>query len=224
MPGLRVHRVDARWRLRRVRDSARRVRLPLPTGYTDEALAPLLCAGIIGYRALERATLPPGGRLGIYGFGGSAHLAAQVAMARGASVHVMTRSAVARELALALGATSAGPAEGRPPEPLDAAILFAPVGWLVPVALEALDRGGVLSIAGIHLSDVPPLRYERHLFYEREIRSVSSNTRADGRAFLAFAAQHPLQVTTTSYPLDQADRALGDLAADRVSGAAVLVP
>jgi propanol-preferring alcohol dehydrogenase len=196
----------------------------LPSGYCDADLAPLLCAGIIGYRALERASLPPGGRLGVYGFGGSAHLATQVALARGATVHVLTRSAPARELALALGAASAGPADGRAPEPLDAAILFAPVGTLVPVALEALDRGGVLAIAGIHLSDVPPLEYERHLFYEREVRSVTSNTREDGRAFLAFAAEHRLRVHTVGYPLDQADRALTDLAADRVTGAAVLLP
>jgi propanol-preferring alcohol dehydrogenase len=195
----------------------------LPDGYSDQQLAPLLCAGIIGYRALARTSLPAGGRLGIYGFGGSAHLAAQVAMTQGATVHVMTRAPDARELALALGVASAGAADARPPEPLDAAILFAPVGWLVPVAMEALDRGGVLSIAGIHLSDVPPLSYEKHLFYEREVRSVTSNTRADGQAFLRIAAEHRLHVETTPYPLDQADRALADLAADRVNGAAVLL-
>jgi propanol-preferring alcohol dehydrogenase len=195
----------------------------LPDGYTDEQVAPLLCAGIIGYRALLRTSLPPGGRLGIYGFGGSAHIAAQVALAQGATVHVMTRAPEARELALALGAVSAGAADAAPPEPLDAAILFAPVGWLVPVALEALDRGGVLAIAGIHLSDVPALVYERHLFYEREVRSVTSNTREDGRALLGFAAEHRLEVHTQPYPLDRADRALADLAADRVYGAAVLL-
>lgn len=195
----------------------------LPEGYSDETLAPLLCAGIIGYRALSRASLPERGRLGIYGFGGSAHLAAQVALARGATVHVMTRAPAARELALALGCASAGAADAPPPEPLDAAILFAPVGWLVPVALEALDRGAVLSIAGIHLSDVPTLNYERHLFYEREVRSVTSNTREDGRAFLDFAAQHRLHVQTAPYPLGDADHALADLAADRVDGAAVLL-
>ena len=157
-------------------------------------------AGIIGYRALARASLPPGGRLGIYGFGGSAHLAAQVAMARGARVHVMTRAPAARELALALGVASAGEADARPPEPLDAALLFAPVGWLVPVAMAALDRGGVLSIAGIHLSDVPPLRYEEHLFYEREIRSVTSNTRADGRAFLTVRRRAPAARRDDSVP------------------------
>jgi propanol-preferring alcohol dehydrogenase len=196
----------------------------LPAGYTDVELAPLLCAGIIGFRALQRTALPAGGRLGVYGFGGSAHLATQVALALGATVHVLTRSASARQLALALGAASAGPVDGSPPEPLDAALLFAPVGTLVPVALQALDRGGVLVIAGIHLSDVPPLSYERHLFYEREVRSVTSNTREDGRAFLRFAEAHPLRVTTTSYPLDAADTALRDLADDRVTGAAVLVP
>ncbi|HEX6444039.1 MAG TPA: zinc-binding alcohol dehydrogenase family protein [Streptosporangiales bacterium] len=195
----------------------------LPAGYPDVELAPLLCAGIIGYRAWRRAELPPGGRLGIYGFGGSAHLTAQVAMAQGAVVHVVTRSAAARELALHLGAASAIES-GMPPEPLDAAILFAPVGDLVPPALEALDRGGTLAIAGIHLSDVPVLNYERHLFYERQVRSVTSNTREDGREFLRLAAEHRLEVTAVPYPLDRADAALTDLAADAVTGAAVLVP
>ncbi|MQA02590.1 MAG: zinc-binding alcohol dehydrogenase family protein [Streptosporangiales bacterium] len=197
---------------------------PLPAGYTDAELAPLLCAGIIGYRALQRANLPPGGRLGVYGFGGSAHLATQVALAQGATVHVLTRSAQARELALSLGAASAGHAADMPPEPLDSAILFAPVGDLVPTALAALDRGGTLAIAGIHLTDVPPLNYQDHLFYEREVRSVTSSTRADGTAFLQFAADHRLTVSTVEYPLDRADRALADLAADAVTGAAVLVP
>ncbi|MFC0432038.1 zinc-binding alcohol dehydrogenase family protein [Kutzneria buriramensis] len=196
----------------------------LPVGYSDAELAPLLCAGIIGYRALERAELPAGGRLGIYGFGASAHLAAQVALARGATVHVLTRSPAARELALSLGAASAGAADAMPPEPLDAAILFAPVGDLVLPALAALDRGGTLSVAGIHLSDIPVLNYQRHLFQERQLRSVTANTRQDGADFMAFAAQHRLHVTTTPYPLDQADRALTDLAGDRVDGAAVLVP
>ncbi|WP_372662889.1 zinc-binding alcohol dehydrogenase family protein [Amycolatopsis kentuckyensis] len=193
--------------------------LALPTGYTDDELAPLLCAGLIGYHALTRAEVPEHGRLGIYGFGGSAHLTAQVAIARGATVHVVTRSAEARELALALGAASAGDA---PPEPLDSAILFAPVGTLVPPALAALDRGGTLAIAGIHLSDVPPLNYQRHLFQERQVRSVTANTRAGAREFLGFAGTHHLSVSTVPYALADADRALTDLAADRVTGAAVL--
>lgn len=196
----------------------------LPAGYSDGELAPLLCAGIVGYRALRRAELPPGGRLGIYGFGASAHLAAQVARAEGAIVHVMTRSAQARELARALGAASVAGAYDAPPEPLDAAVLFAPVGDLVPVALTALDRGGTLSLAGIHLTDVPVLNYQRHLFQERSVRSTTANTRADGREFLDIAARRRISVTVSPYPLDAADRALADLAADRVHGAAVLFP
>src|SRR5277367_2000222 len=195
----------------------------LPSGYTDSELAPLLCAGIIGYRSLLRAELPPAGRLGLYGFGGSAHITAQVALAQGAEVHVMTRGAAARELALGLGAASAQGAGDPPPVPLDAAILFAPVGELVLPALEALDRGGTLAIAGIHLSDIPALNYQRHLFQERQIRSVTSNTRADARAFLDFAGEQHITVTTPEYPLNQADRALSDLSAGRISGAAVLL-
>jgi propanol-preferring alcohol dehydrogenase len=195
----------------------------LPDGYGDAELAPLLCAGIVGYRALRRAELPPGGRLGIYGFGASAHLAAQVALAEGATVHVMTRAEPARALALELGAASATGAYDPPPEPLDAAVLFAPVGDLVPVALAALDRGGTLSIAGIHLTDIPPLNYARHLFQERSVRSTTANTRADGLEFLEIAGRHRLAVTVSPYPLANADAALIDLAADRVNGAAVLL-
>jgi len=198
--------------------------LPLPKGYDDIELAPLLCAGIIGFRALERAAVPDGGRLGIYGFGGSAHIAVQVAMHRRVSVHVMTRSAEARALAAELGADSVQGVTATPPVPLDAAIVFAPVGELVPTALEALDRGGILSLAGIHLTDIPPLNYQRHLFYEREIRSVTANTRQDAREFLRFAGEHRIRVSATRYRLSEADRALADLADDRVRGAAVLVP
>jgi propanol-preferring alcohol dehydrogenase len=194
----------------------------LPDAFDDDHAAPLLCAGIIGYRALRRAQLPPGGRLGIYGFGGSAHLAAQVAKFDGATVHVLTRSEEARRLALDLGMDSAGPAEALPPEPLDAAILFAPVGTLVPVALAALDRGGTLAVAGIHLTDIPVLRYEDHLFQERGLRSVTANTRADGQEFLELAARIPVTVKTAPYRFDYADQALQDLAHDRVNGAAVL--
>ena len=166
--------------------------------------------------------MPPGGRLGIYGFGASAHLTAQLALAEGATVHVLTRAAAARRLALDLGASSAGDAYAAPPEPLDAAVLFAPVGDLVPVALEALDRGGTLAIAGIYLSDIPSLVYDRHLFRERTVRSVTANTRADGSEFLRLAGRHRLRVTVQPFALDEADRALGELAADRVNGAAVL--
>jgi alcohol dehydrogenase, propanol-preferring len=195
----------------------------LPETFADERAAPLLCAGIIGYRALKRAGLPPGGHLGIYGFGASAHLAAQVALAQGAAVHVLTRSEAARRHALDLGAHSAGPADASPPEPLDAAILFAPAGELVPVALSALNRGGTLAVAGIHLTDVPSLDYGQHLFLERQLRSVTANTRADGEEFLALAERLDISVTSVPYPMDAADRALADLAADRVTGAAVLL-
>ncbi len=197
--------------------------LRLPGGYRDTELAPLLCAGIIGYRSLQRADLPPGGRLGIYGFGGSAHITAQVALASGAEVHVMTRGERARELALELGVASAQGAADPPPVPLDSAILFAPVGELVLPACQALDAGGTLAIAGIHLSDIPPLNYQRHLFRERQIRSVTANTRADARAFLDFAAAHHIEVTTPEYSLGEADRALADLGAGRIAGAAVLL-
>jgi propanol-preferring alcohol dehydrogenase len=195
----------------------------LPSAFSDVGAAPLLCAGIIGYRALVRADLPIGGRLGIYGFGASAHLMAQVAIAAGARVHVFTRSAEAQRLALELGAVSASGSYDKPPEPLDAAILFAPVGTLVLPALAALDRGGTLAIAGIYLSDVPALTYEDHLFEERTLRSVTANTRQDGIDFLELAARIPLHVTTTNYRFEQANEALSDLANGRVDGAAVLV-
>ena len=194
----------------------------LPDLFDDVHVAPLLCAGIIGYRALRRANLPPGGRLGIYGFGASAHLAAQVAMFEGATVHVMTRSVDAQRLALDLGAASAQGAAEPPPEPLDGAILFAPVGTLVPVALEALDRGGTLSVAGIYLTDIPTLNYERDLFDERELTSVTANTRTDGETFLEIAARIPIETMTRVYPFEEADRALADLAHDRITGVGVL--
>ncbi|MBT2491009.1 zinc-dependent alcohol dehydrogenase family protein [Streptomyces sp. ISL-96] len=193
----------------------------LPEGWSDEEAAPLLCAGIIGYRALRRADLPPGGRLGIYGFGASAHLTAQLAIARGADVHVVTRSSTARRLALELGAASAG--ADAPPQPLDSAILFAPAGDLVPVALAALDRGGTLAIAGIHLSSIPPLEYARHLFQERTVRSVTANTREDGRAYLTEVTKLRPTVRVTTYPMRLADHALEDLGAGRITGVAVLV-
>ena len=188
----------------------------------DEQAAPLLCAGIIGFRALRTSGLPPGGRLGIYGFGGSAHLAAQVALHEGARVHVLTRGTANQRLASELGVDSVGGATDQPPEPLDAAILFAPAGDLVPVALSALDRGGTLAVAGIYLSDVPPLVYDDTLFQERVLRSVTANTRADGEVFLALASRFGIRATTTAYPLDEAPQALADLAHGRFSGAAVL--
>lgn len=195
---------------------------PLPDGVSDVELAPLLCSGIIGYRALRRAALPPGGRLGLYGFGSSAHLTAQLAVAQGAEVHVLTRGAAAQALALELGAASVGGAYDRPPVPLDAAVLFAPVGDLVPVALAALDRGGTLAVAGIHLSDVPVLDYQEHLFQERTLTSVTANTRTDGAELLRLAAALRLRPRTTEYPFEHAPAALADLEAGRLTGSAVL--
>ena len=194
----------------------------IPEALDDATAAPMLCAGIIGYRSLQRSRLPDGGRLGIYGFGASAHLTAQVALHRGATVHVLTRSGPARRLALELGCSSAGPADGAPPEKLDAAILFAPIGALVPVALSALDRGATLAVAGIHLSDIPSLDYSSHLFQERNLVSVTANTRADGDELLRLATEIPIVPRVQHYPFDSADQALRDLADDQVDGVAVL--
>ncbi len=194
----------------------------LPGQLDDEHAAPLLCAGIIGYRALKRAAVPAAGRLGIYGFGGSAHITAQIALHQGLRVHVLTRGEGNRSLAAKLGADSVGDAADAPPEPLDGAILFAPAGELVPVALRALDRGGTLAIAGIWLSDIPPLTYASELFEERQVRSVTANTRGDGEEFLALAARLGIKPTTVPYPMASAPEALLDLARGRFSGAAVL--
>lgn len=194
----------------------------LPDELSDDQAAPLLCAGIIGYRALKRSSLPPGGRLGLYGFGGSAHITAQIAKAQGAELYVATRSEDARRLAHELGATWVGGAADMPPVPLDAAILFAPVGDLVLPAMAALDRGGVLAVAGIHLTDIPPLSYGAHLFEERELRSVTANTRRDGEELLALAPRLGVRASVQPYPFEHADDALADLAHDRVTGAAIL--
>jgi propanol-preferring alcohol dehydrogenase len=194
----------------------------IPDRISDEQAAPLLCAGIIGYRALLRSGVQPGGRLGIYGFGGSAHLTAQVALHWGVRVHVLTRGAENQQLARKLGVDSVGVAAGTPPELLDGAILFAPAGDLVPVALRALDRGGVLAVAGIWLSDIPTINYADELFEERELRSVTANTRQNGDEFLALADRFDIQSTTVGYPMSDASTALTDLKHGRFGGAAVL--
>jgi alcohol dehydrogenase, propanol-preferring len=194
----------------------------LPPGLDNEQLAPLLCAGIIGYRALSRSGFAPGDRLGIWGFGGSAHLTAQVAVAMGAELYVVTRGEAARELARSLGATWVGHLGDRPPVRLDAAISFAPVGELVPEALGALGPGGTLALAGIHVSTIPPLDYQRHLFQERQLRSVTANTRADGEALLRIADRVGVTAMTIAYDFAAADEALADLAHGRYAGAAVL--
>jgi propanol-preferring alcohol dehydrogenase len=194
----------------------------LPEAYADEKVAPLLCAGIIGYRSLKSAQLPPGGRLGIYGFGSSAHITAQIAAAQGAEVFVMTRGERNRQLARDLGAAFVGESEEQPPRKLDAAIVFAPAGELVPVALDATSPGGTVSVAGIYVSQIPPLDYERHLFYERCLRSVTSNTRRDGEELLRLAARLPLKVHTTPIAFAETGQGLSDLAHGRVSGSVVI--
>jgi propanol-preferring alcohol dehydrogenase len=194
----------------------------LPDTLDDEQAAPLLCAGIIGYRALRCADVPPGGRLGIYGFGGSAHLTAQVALAQGMRVHVFTRGEPNRTLAADVGVDSVGGAADPSPEPLDGAILFAPAGELVPVAMRALDRGATLAVAGIWLSAIPRLDYAAELFEERRLRSVTANTRRDGEEFLRLAERLGVRATTVAYAMADAPRALADLAHGRFGGAAVL--
>ena len=194
----------------------------VPESIENVQMAPLLCAGIIGYRSLRRADVPPGGRLGIYGFGASAHLTAQLAVAQGVEVFVMTRDESARRLALELGASWAGGATDEPPVRLHSAIVFAPAGELVPHALAALDQNGTVALAGIHLSDIPSLNYRRHLFREKTLTSVTSNTRADGAEFLLLAGRIGLHATVTPYRFEAAPDALRDLAADDVRGVAVL--
>ena len=194
----------------------------LPATLSDTEVAPLLCAGIIGYRAIRRAEVRPGATVGLYGFGGSAHLAIQVLRHWGCRVFVMSRGGVHQELARELGAAWVGAAEETPPEPLDAAILFAPAGGLVPPAMAALGRGGILAVAGIYLSPIPPLDYDRHLFREKELRSVTANTRADGVEFLRLAGEIPIRTHTVAIELGQANQALAMLKHDQLKGAAVL--
>jgi alcohol dehydrogenase, propanol-preferring len=194
----------------------------LPPTIADDQLAPLLCAGIIGYRAIKRAEIRPGATVGLYGFGGSAHLALQVLQHWRCHVFVMTRGGQHQEFAREMGAEWIGSADETPPAPLDAAILFAPAGNLVLPALQALDRGGILAVAGIYLSAIPPLEYVRHLFHEKELRSVTANTRSDGEEFLRIAGEIPIRTHTAAIALDQANLALQKLKHDELQGAAVL--
>ena len=194
----------------------------LPSSISDSQCAPLLCAGIIGYRAISRAGIGPGRRVGLFGFGGSAHIAIQVARHRGCEVYVFSRGGRHREHAEQLGATWIGDSREKPPHPLDSAVLFAPAGDLVPVALAALDRGGTLAVAGIHLSEIPRLDYDAHLFHERTLTSVTANTRADGRELLRLAAAIPIETDVQLYPLEAANDALIDLKEGRIRGSAVL--
>jgi len=194
---------------------------PLPAGLDDIHVAPLLCAGIIGFRCLRLSGIKPGAKLAFYGFGAAAHVAIQVARHWGAEVYAATRGAKHQQLALSLGAVWAGEATDAPPAKLDASIIFAPAGELVPPALAALKKGGVLVLGGIHMSPIPSFDYNL-LYQERVIRSVANNTRKDGEDFLRVAAEIPIHSQTTLYPLREANRALNDLKSDRVNGAAVL--
>ena len=185
--------------------------------------APLLCAGIIGFRALSRANLPPGGRLGLYGFGSSAHLVAQIAVASGARVSVMTRGEQNRALARELGAEFVGEEATPPPRPLDSAIVFAPAGGLVPVALAATRSGGTVVLAGIEMSDIPSMSYDASLFRERDLRTVTANTRDDGRRLLDLAANLGLRPAVTRVPFAALDSAIDDIREGRARGSLVLL-
>lgn len=195
---------------------------PLPPSFSDADAAPLLCAGIIGFRALRRADLPRGGRLALYGFGSSAHIVIQIALHRGCEVFVVTRGEKHRELAMRMGASWAGERPEDLPTDPDSAILFAPAGELVPRALRRLRKGGTLSLAGIHMSDVPRMPYGECLFHEKNIRSVTANTRQDGEDLFREASEIPLRPKVTFFPLAEANRALILLKEDKLAGTGVL--
>ena len=213
--------VDGGYAERMIADA--RYAYPLPAGFTAVDAAPLLCAGIIGYRSLRLSGIQPGGRLALVGFGASAHLAAQVALHWGCEVYAFTREEVHRRLAMEIGATWAGQAWDDPGVPMDAAVIFAPAGELVPAALAAVAKGGVVVCAGIHMSDIPPFPYEL-LWGERTLRSVANLTRRDGVEFLALAPRVPVRTRVETFPLEQAGDALAKLRAGDVRGALVLVP
>jgi propanol-preferring alcohol dehydrogenase len=195
----------------------------IPDVFGDVEATPLLCAGIIGYRALQRSEVPHRGKLGIWGFGSSAHITIQVALARGCEVYVATRGEKHQALAREMGAHWVGGATDPLPAKVDGGILFAPAGEIVPPALQSLDKGGILAVAGIWVSAIPGLDYERDLFYERDLRSVTANTRADGEALLLEAAAIPLRPRVTTFRLEDANHGLQLLKADQLNGTGVLV-
>ncbi len=195
---------------------------PIPSVFSNDEAAPLLCAGIIGYRALRLSGIKPGERLGLYGFGASAHIAIQIARYWGCEVYVSSLKKAHQDLARALGARWVGGATERPPVQLQGAIMFAPAGDLIPPALRALERGGTLALAGIHMSPIPALDYDREVFGERVLRSVTANTRQDGLDLLNVAASIPIRPHTLRFALEQANEALQALKAGTFQGAAVL--
>ena len=196
---------------------------PIPASFGDAEAAPLLCAGIIGYRALKRAELPPGGRLLLVGFGSSAHVVLQISRHTGHEVLVVTRGPGHQALARRMGAVWAGGTGDELPARVHSAIVFAPAGETVPAALEAVGRGGTVALAGIHMSAIPPLDYERHLFHEKRLQSVEANTRTDGRELLEVAAAIPIRPRVTQFSLEQANEALIALKLGRIDGSGVLV-
>jgi alcohol dehydrogenase, propanol-preferring len=193
----------------------------IPDAFTDEEAAPLLCAGIIGYRSLRLSGIEPGGKLGLYGFGASAHIAVQIARHWGCRVFVFTRSEAHRALALELGAEWAGSAKDEPPAKLDGAVIFAPVGSLYLDALRVLDRGGTVASAGIHMSPIPEMDYAA-LYHERKMVSVANATRRDGEEMLRIASEIPVRTTVQAFPLDAANEVLRELKTGKINGAAIL--
>jgi propanol-preferring alcohol dehydrogenase len=194
----------------------------IPNGFLDQQAAPLLCAGIIGYRALKLSEIKPKGRLGLYGFGASAHVAIQVAVYWGCEIYVFTRSKEHQKLAENLGAVWVGEAKDKAPTKLDSAIIFAPKGDLVIDALSALDRGGTLALAGIYMTPIPQMDYMKYLYYERTVRSVTASTRKDGKELLSLASEIPIRTKITSFPLKEANEALQLLKQGKINGAGVL--
>ena len=195
---------------------------PIPEGFPDLSAAPLLCAGIIGYRALRLCAIKKGGILGLYGFGASAHVAIQVAKYWGCRIFVFSRGEGHRELGLKLGAEWAGTIDQDPPAKIQSSIIFAPAGPIVPRALEHLDKGGTLATAGIYMTPIPEIDYDTHLYHEKTLRSVANSTRRDGVELLKLAAEIPIETTVATYILEKAQQALLDLKQGKINGAAVL--
>ncbi len=195
----------------------------LPPPFSDAEATPLLCAGIVSFHAMRRSRIKPGERLGIYGFGSSAHIIMQIALQWGCRVFVATRGEEHKAMAKQMGAAWVGGVQDQLPEKVDSSIIFAPAGELVPVALKSLRKGGTLALAGIYMTDIPSMNYEQHLFYEREVRSVTANTRRDGIDFLKEAAAIPIKPQVTTFPLEEANRVLQIVKGKGLRGTAVLV-
>lgn len=195
---------------------------PIPNGFSDLEAAPLLCAGVIGFRALRLSDIEKGGRLGLFGFGASAHIVIQVARYWGCQVFVFSRSEEHRKLAQKLGAVWTGGAEDEPPAKLQSAIIFAPAGKLVLDALQVLEKGGTLALAGIYMTPIPEMDYQKHLYYERTVRSVANSTRKDAEDLLSLAAEIPIRTEVQEFQLEEANRALLLLKQGKIQGAGVL--